>query len=886
MTPGPRPEAGRAPWSLVLLCLAVASIHAAPISAQTPVSTLVAATRGPEAPVDARPGAPNPLDETLIEVRMGRLAAWTTLALTDGSMVLLPVADFLEMAEVDFSVDSLGSVHANLYPGQRPLTFDARLGSAHLQYTPIEVERGELVLTEDGLYASTDLLGRALDVVVRMNWEDLEVDVVNPGALPLGRRAAREARWRAIQGRAVDDAAVPRIPLTTAPVGGAVMDWTVLSNARDPFESASYGIGMGARVFGGSLQVTSRSEGPISQGIHRIDATYQTVFQNSPWLTQLRLGDGFTTGPRIRGVRGVSLTNAPYLRPSYFGTDGFAGRVGPGWEVEIRQAGQILDLTRADEQGAFALDIPLSYGQNAIQVVAFGPHGEVVTTDRLVLLSAERLPAGRLEWGASAGQCPVGGRCAWTSNADIWYGISDEWTIRGGMESFGRDSLPTLLHPYLSATGMVLPGLELSGEAVYDALLRGRATYAPTPHLRVRGAYTSFSTTALDPILAGAQRRNNTEVDVFFRPRPAQQQLLVRASLLRQSLTTGVLTRGQIGAQVPLGNVVVESGLRRETNVPPVGAAVRQTLPFASAFGLVPLPGNRPMTFRAEADFLGLDRLHRLNTRIGYQINSRVQLQAGVQWLEGFGSRLNVSVNALLSSVESITQLSSGGGTPTRVTQLARGALQWDESSGAASFSARPGLERGGITGHVFLDDNGNGRFDMGESGVEGVRMMVGGRTVRTMADGRYTAWDLPPYQAVNLWADSASIPDPTLVPVRGIVEVVVPPSSFGRVDVPVASSREVTGSVVLVAGERTAPAPQVALLLVNTDTEEQHRLRSFSDGQFYLSGVRPGTYLLDLDPDRSTGLQAVTGPIEIEVPGAVRDFAPVGPFEFRVGAR
>ena len=93
-----------------------------------------------------------------------------------------------------------------------------------------------------------------------------------------------------------------------------------------------------------------------------------------------------------------------------------------------------------------------------------------------------------------------------------------------------------------------------------------------------------------------------------------------------------------------------------------------------------------------------------------------------------------------------------------------------EKAPGAGEVLVR--IERGGISGYVFLDDNGNGIRDAGEPGIPGVRVVVGGRAVRTDARGRHSSWDLVPFEPVEIWTDSTSIPDPTLVPVRNQISV------------------------------------------------------------------------------------------------------------------
>ncbi|MEJ2539880.1 MAG: hypothetical protein P8188_07925 [Gemmatimonadota bacterium] len=48
-----------------------------------------------------------------------------------------------------------------------------------------------------------------------------------------------------------------------------------------------------------------------------------------------------------------------------------------------------------------------------------------------------------------------------------------------------------------------------------------------------------------------------------------------------------------------------------------------------------------------------------------------------------------------------------------------------------------------------------------------------------------------------------------------------VPPSSYGRVDVPVTSSREITGRVVRLTNGSETPVPRARLELVEVETGE-----------------------------------------------------------------
>jgi hypothetical protein len=848
-----------------LACLALGALLAGPAAGSLEA-------QDPAPPPALAPA--DPLDELLVELRIGRLMAATVFALSDGAEILVPVGALLRLGEVEHAVDADGRVRAVFYPGARVVTIDPVAGLASVDGAPWPLPEGAIARSGGSTYAATSVLEALLGLSIRTDPTQLTVTVRDPEALPVGQRLEREARWRNLIGGRDGGSSAELLDLERSRFGGAVVDWRLSSTMNDPSESTAYAVGLGARVFEGGVQVSARSVGPASQGRHRIDATYQRVFHDTGWLTQMRLADGFTTGPRYRSLRGFSLTNAPFVRRSFFDVDAFQGRVGPGWDVELRQSGRTVDVSRADEQGAFALDIPLRYGENVIQVVAFGPHGEVVTTERLVLLGMDRLSAGAFEWGLSGGACRDS-RCDLTGNLDLRYGLSERWTARAGMESFTRDSLPSLAQPYLGVTGSVLPSLQLSAEAVHRGFLRGGLTFAPSPRFRARLVHTAFSSDVDAPVLNDGSRRGTTESDVLVRPLSSRSRWLVRASVLRQDLDFGVLSRMQASSTFRAGPANIEMGIRREMGDLGAGARWMRDFQHGSVTGLVPLPGGHRVWARGEMELLEGASVERMRAELAYQITRATRLELGGGWRRGVGSDLTITFSADLAQLRSLTQLAAPAGFPARVTQVSQGAMHWDESVGRVGFTGRPGLERGGVSGYVFVDENGNGIRDPEETGLDGVRVVIGSRTVRTDEDGRHHAWDLVPFEPVDVWADSASIADPSLVPTRGQVRVVVPPSSFGRVDIPLARARELVGRVVRVTPDGEVPVPYAALELVDVETGQARAVRAFSDGEIYEIGVKPGRYELRLSAGTPgmVGLEPERAAYPVEIP--VRADAP-----------
>ena len=117
----------------------------------------------------------------------------------------------------------------------------------------------------------------------------------------------------------------------------------------------------------------------------------------------------------------------------------------------------------------------------------------------------------------------------------------------------------------------------------------------------------------------------------------------------------------------------------------------------------------------------------------------------------------------------------------------------------------------------------------------------------RTLTDsaGRYHVWDIPAFERVLVQIDSPSLANPLYVPAFTTASVQPPPNAYRRLDLPLVTGAVLEGRVV----QEGAPVSNVTLVLTNTSSGKQTSLATFGDGTFYVLGVKPGRYTLEVDP-------------------------------------
>ena len=90
---------------------------------------------------------------------------------------------------------------------------------------------------------------------------------------------------------------------------------------------------------------------------------------------QIYIGDIIESGGEGQGFR---VTNNSLTRGKLFNKTIISGDSIPGWDVELYHNDTLLDLITVENDGRYVFnDIKLYYGENVLEVVQYGPYGEI-----------------------------------------------------------------------------------------------------------------------------------------------------------------------------------------------------------------------------------------------------------------------------------------------------------------------------------------------------------------------------------------------------------------------------------------------------------------------------------------------------------------------------
>ena len=802
----------------------------------------------------------------IVEVALGRIASRTVMAYRIGKTALLPVSQILGLAEIRQTGGSPGSIEAVIEPAGIALTVDAdrhRLTSGRV----VRILDSTEVFARDGeIFLALPALGAALRLEWAVNWSDLTVSAIDPSGLPVAARISRDWHRRRNQ-ESGDVRFVPErlIAGSRRRVDGMVVDYSIYAPSGRPIRDAAYSTAVGLDLFGGSFTTTVQNQSSGGHNGLRTDAAWSWVRRNDKWLTQLRLGDGTAGGPRPRNLRGVSFGNTPFLRPNQIGEVAFTGDLGPGWQVEAFRGGRMIGFDSVNALGRFSIDAPIAYGENPVDFIAYGPFGEVRRFNRNYRVESSRLPSHRFEYGVAAGACRTD-RCSATANVDLRYGLSSRWTVGGGIDQFWRpDSLGNLFHPYAAVAGSLSNAFGLEAELVANAVARIGLRYEPGTRLILMAEANRFARGIRAPILTPDGRTSQFTLSGLYRPVDGLGSLYLDGSVDIVRTGTATSSSGRLGASYQWHEVQLLPAVRwRRTRND--GAGAGETTFELNTFVLpIPRLGRffGQLTARTALETKASLEPVTVTAYAGRNLNRNIRIEVGGGWSRLQGKTFAINLAANLATVRSLTGLTMAGGQ-TVATQFVQGSVLYNRETNQVRLAAGPSLERAGIAGRVFLDTNGNGQFDQGEAPLPNVRVSIGMETRFTDGKGEYHLWNVTPYEPAVIAVDSASLGSPLWVPTEAAVAVEPTPNRYRIVDIPVAPGGVIDGRVV--RGGGSVGVAGIPLTLRNLGTGRTMAIVSFSDGDFYAMGIKPGKYELSLDSATAARLGIAALPIRFEM--------------------
>jgi len=834
-------------------------------------------------PVAAHPASwkPNEDDALLLELHAGQYRLGQTLrGYQTPNGICVDFADLIQAVDLPVRLDRKSRRATGwLFAESEKFTLDREKNTVQTMNTERPVAAGAVFDTAEGWCMDTTALSGWFGVTFRPDLGNLVIHLETERKLPFLQAIERRSRAARLRPEPVDFDldSLPRAQTPYKAWRTPSIDVTLKANwsqtAATAIREFGYEVLASGEVLHTSYQARLASDNSgIPSGLRlQLYRKSETGDLLGPLhATAIAAGDvetpaGVLTGQSAVG-RGLFITNRPTAIPSRFGRTTLRGELPNGWDAELYRNGELLAFQASRPDGRYEFpDVALMIGDNDLEIVLYGPQGQIRREASRIPVAANAIPAGKTWYWAGGLETnrdliEFGHRVAdpltgWRWGVGVERGIDKRTSagvemqslvLNGRRETYFEANVRRAVGPMLvqlSGAQQLGRGRALTAEALGKLggiYFRGKALWIAgefesevieARQSREFGADLSgslkFGRRSVPWQAAFTQKvtRDGTKVNDWF----------TRLSLnLRRLALTGVVSghhesgakahhdanglRASVLANVSIGKVRVRGGAQFRLSGPRTGfekANVTAERRFGPSTDL-----RVGVEYEAAAKLttakLSLNKDFKRFSLLGEaRIDNRGNL--------GLGATLNFSIGP--DPVD--------GGWRVARDKLAR--------DGEATVT-------------VFRDENGDGIRQAGEEGIPGVAIEAGLRKAdRTTADNGRTIVDgLNPFVPILIGIDKGSLPDPLLQP-KGPGMVVVPrPGVSAEILLPLAPTGEIEGSLVSPDGQ---PRPGATIELVDQKGVPVAQTLSEFDGYFLFDRVPYGQYRLRVASAVATAL-------------------------------
>jgi len=572
--------------------------------------------------------------------------------------------------------------------------------------------------------------------------------------------------------------------------------------------------------------------------------------------THFGFGDveGFDSGltGTVASGRGAVITNRPLTVRAAFDRTRFEGDLPSGWEAEIYRNGELLGFAKPSAGQRYVFDdVQLLYGENRVQIILYGPQGQVRTRDELINIGKDNVPAGKTWYWAGFNQPgldvltiekPPDGIVLpkAQATASVEHGITDRTSVGALARMMLIDDQrltfieANVRHSIGGALIEVGAARESNGGTAAHAQLLGRlgpvnvsaeALLANDFHLQ-GGRLESlrdFHVTADLPVKLG-KIILPAHADVHYTDRRDGTKQLDAAARLAANLN-----RFNLATDLTYRRQYLASGPARpgEVNLGVIGTGRFRNVRLRAAADFDVAPRGKFRTAEVSAYWSASDNV---DWEGGLTYDSTVhQTRARISHIR----RLDTMAIALTG--EAATDGSVAFGVNLNFSLDPRRGL---------NLSRLPLAQAGAVRATVYRDLNDNGLRDPSEPLEKGALVTTGTSQIArpTDARGSVIVGGLNPYQPIAVGIDQTSLADPMLVPKEALQVVVPRPGVPAEVQIGLVGGGDIEGAVVKGGG---LGLEGLELELVDASGKAVATTQSDFDGFFLFERVAYGSYTI-----------------------------------------
>ena len=839
-------------------------------------------------------------EELILDIQVkGEDASDTVFAYGTRGGIFLPVGTLARILDLALAVSDEGHYASGwTLDEQRTLTLDLRNNIAIVQGKEQALPRDIAAAFDGEMYLRSDMFQHflPLNVQIDLRMQRIVLETLEP--FPFQEKARREAnRAKLASHQSRQDLRWPR----------EETPWRLFSTPLVDLEMRA----LSDRARGDRLETDVRMAGDLgfltAEALLSADtkdgltASLITLGRTDPdaellgplQATNFEFGDVSTVSMPIglRGVagRGLTLTNTPPESLSVFENIDLRGILPDGYEVELYRNDVLIGSTAEAINGQYEfLQVPVDFGLNVLRLVFYGPQGQRSEQVRRITVGDGRLAKGKLVYRFGAAQKdenllgvrdpfyqPPDDFGAWRLTGELAYGLTSEITAIASGAWFETPEEDKYLFSSGIRTGIGRFAVRSDvtfgdgGAWAVGAGLGGRFgnSTVTLDHTEYSGDFIDETKTIGREFLKRSTELNfNTTLNLG---NPVSGLVVPLTARLRhfESQAGREQTTATLRASARISSVLASNTLEySRTSFPQLNTLSqlfgnfdlstlsRSKLRGRVSLGYQLLPTPDLVSTSLEASYLPDERTS-LRARFGYSFRDD-SAQVGASAVREFDNfTLSLDGNYGFSDKNYSVGLRFA-------TAFGR------NPQNGRFFMARPGIaSMGAASMRAFQDLDGDGVYGPTDRVLPEVDFVAFNQTSTTDEDGIALLGGLGNGQRVTLQVDRATLPDITMAPANGGIEIVPRPGRVHSGDFAIVALSEIEGQVDFVHASGKRGVSGVRLQLRNDAGEVVSIARSEMDGYYFFEEVKPGQYEVVLDPEQAERLQlCVAGTHKVNV--------------------
>ncbi|MEJ7627138.1 MAG: carboxypeptidase-like regulatory domain-containing protein [Ferruginibacter sp.] len=728
------------------------------------------------------------------------------------------------------------------------------------------LDKHDLIRTENNLYLRSGFFGQVFGLECVFDFRNLSVTLNTKIDLPVIREMQQELMRRNISKLKGEKKADTTIGRSFPLFHFGMADWSVVSTqVSSGTTNTRLNLGLGGIVAGGELNLSMNYYS--NQSLKLRQQSYQWRFVNNEHraLRQVTAGKIFThsISSLFAPVIGMQFTNAPSTYRKSFGTYTLSNNTEPGWTVELYVNNVLINYTKADASGFFTFEVPMVYGNSFVKLRFYGPFGEEQVSEKYITVPFNFIPLHQLEYTVSSGIVEDNSKGRFT-RANFNYGLGRRLTLGGGMEYLSTLTSGRFM-PFVQTSLVLGSHLLISAEHAAGVRSKTSINYRLPSNLQFDLVYTKYA-------------KGQTAIQV----NQGEEKKLV-ISMPVKSIKFNAFSRltfNQFTFPI-LPNSYGKSQLKTTSAELLFSSSVAGVISNLTTYALFNTPKN-PLLYSNLSLAIRLPKGFRFSPQSQYEYRQNkfsmlkaeleknlgrkgfVNLSYQKDLINNSNSTMTIGMRYNFSFAQTFFSTSRNSKSVT-TTQSAHGSLLCDAKTNYIALSNQSQAGKGGVIVIPFLDMNCNGKRELKEPGVSGMKIQVNGGRIeneKNNGDTSIRISGLEAYTSYYLELDPSSFDNIAWQIKKPTIKVVIDPNSFKLIEVPVAVVGEVSGTVSLKKNVEENGLGRIIVNIYNAESILVAKVLTEADGYFSFVGLAPGLYTASVDSFQLNKLNMFSSPL------------------------